>query len=54
MFSCLETVKAWKREMSVRLKLMTIEKNCEGENDEQDNLEADADRLAGFGDVYRA
>lgn len=53
MFSCLETAKVWKREMTIRLKLMTIEKNCEGENNEQENLEAAANRLAGSGDVYR-
>jgi len=40
--------------MTIPLKLMTIGKNCEGEDDEKEYLDGAAGLLAGSGDGYRA
>jgi hypothetical protein len=54
MFGCPKWAKAWELETAIPLKLMTIGKNCKGVYDEKEDLDAAADRLASFGDVYRA
>jgi len=40
--------------MTIPLKLMTIGKNCEGEDDEKEYLDSVADLLVCSGDGYRA
>jgi hypothetical protein len=38
--------------MTIPLELTTVGNTCKGEDHEKEYLEAAADRLAGFGDVY--